>query len=203
MGAVFALFAAWYLWGVKILGHPYNELLAQIHFWALTIGVNLTFGPMHALGMAGQPRRIPDYPDAYIGWNSVESYGSIVSLVATILFLYILFDQLTTKAIVSPNPWAIPSFFESVDLCAQPVGLPHTNRSDVRRHVPTSPTLSAPTIEWLLSSPPAFHTFNELPITSGDSSSSLSSQNSPPLGEPPWRSTMVERCGPAGGLARR
>jgi heme/copper-type cytochrome/quinol oxidase subunit 1 len=116
MGAVFALFAAWYLWGVKILGHPYNELLAQIHFWALTIGVNLTFGPMHALGMAGQPRRIPDYPDAYIGWNSVESYGSIVSLVATILFLYILFDQLTTKAIVSPNPWAIPSFFESVDL---------------------------------------------------------------------------------------
>jgi heme/copper-type cytochrome/quinol oxidase subunit 1 len=53
MGAVFALFAAFYYWAPKIIGNHYNELLGEIHFWSLFIGVNLTFFPQHFLGLAG------------------------------------------------------------------------------------------------------------------------------------------------------
>jgi heme/copper-type cytochrome/quinol oxidase subunit 1 len=62
MGAVFALFAAFYFWFEKIFGVSYSEFLAQIHFWITFIGVNLTFFPMHFLGLAGMPRRIANYP---------------------------------------------------------------------------------------------------------------------------------------------
>jgi cytochrome c oxidase subunit 1 len=58
------------------------------------------------------PRRIPDYPDAFVGWNMVASFGSIIPLVSAFLFLYILFDQLTSSLQVKANPWAIPAFFE-------------------------------------------------------------------------------------------
>nr|QRH18117.1 cytochrome c oxidase subunit 1 [Rhizophagus sp. (in: glomeromycetes)] len=146
MGAVFALFSGWYFWSPKILGKPYSELLGTIHFWTFFVGVNLTFMPMHSLGLAGLPRRIPDYPDAFAGWNMVASFGSVISLVSAFLFLYILFDQLTSSLQAKANPWAIPAFFE-----------PNT---------PISSTRSAPTLEWLVSSPPSFHTYNELPISS-------------------------------------
>ena len=97
MGAVFAMFAAFYYWIEKITGCKYNELLGQIHFWLMFIGVNLTFFPMHFLGLAGMPRRIPDYPDAYYSYNLISSYGSLISLIATIFFLYVVFTTLTTK----------------------------------------------------------------------------------------------------------
>src|SRR6201746_77025 len=79
LGAVFGVFAAFYYWIGKITGRSYNELLGQIHFWSLFVGVNLTFFPQHFLGLAGMPRRIPDYPDAFSGWNAVSSFGSLVS----------------------------------------------------------------------------------------------------------------------------
>ena len=97
MGAVFAIFAAFYFWIEKMTGCSYNELLGQIHFWLMFIGVNLTFFPMHFLGLAGMPRRIPDYPDAYYSYNLISSYGSLISLIATIFFLYVVFTTLTTK----------------------------------------------------------------------------------------------------------
>jgi cytochrome c oxidase subunit 1 len=65
MCAVFAMFAAYYFWGPKIIGKTYNEQLAHIHFWVMFVGVNLTFFPQHFLGLSGMPRRIPDYPDAF------------------------------------------------------------------------------------------------------------------------------------------
>lgn len=97
MGAVFAIFAGFYFWLEKMAGVKYNERLGQIHFWTFFIGVNLTFFPMHFLGLAGMPRRISDYPDAFIGWNSIASFGSMVSIVATILFFYIVHRALTGK----------------------------------------------------------------------------------------------------------
>ena len=96
MGAVFAIFAAFYFWIEKMTGCSYNELLGQTHFWLMFIGVNLTFFPMHFLGLAGMPRRIPDYPDAYYSYNLISSYGSLISLIATI-FLYVIFTILTTR----------------------------------------------------------------------------------------------------------
>ncbi len=141
MGAVFALFAAFYYWIGKITGKQYNELLGQIHFWTMFIGVNITFFPMHFLGLAGMPRRIPDYPDAFIGWNYVASLGSIISLVSTVLFLYIIYDLLTNE--VESKDYTSNEYFIS-----------------------KWSTKYSHTLEWSLSSPPAFHCFNSLPIQS-------------------------------------
>ena len=97
MGAVFAIFAAFYYWIEKISGCSYNEILGQIHFWLMFIGVNLTFFPMHFLGLAGMPRRIPDYPDSYSIYNLLSSYGSLISSLATFFFIYIIYNTLTKK----------------------------------------------------------------------------------------------------------
>jgi heme/copper-type cytochrome/quinol oxidase subunit 1 len=91
MGAVFALFSAVYFWLEKITGSQPSESLGQIHFWLTFIGVNLTFFPQHFLGLAGMPRRIPDYPDTYEFWNLVSSFGSIVSMVGLLVFIILLY----------------------------------------------------------------------------------------------------------------
>jgi len=114
MGAVFALFAGFYYWAPKITGKTYNDFLGKVHFWVLFVGVNLTFFPQHFLGLAGMPRRIPDYPDAFSVWNTLSSFGSIVSVVATILFGYIVYDLFANGKEVDNNPWAVPSFFTSL-----------------------------------------------------------------------------------------
>lgn len=108
MGAVFAIFAGFYYWIEKMLGISYNETLGKIHFWTFFIGVNLTFFPMHFLGLAGMPRRISDYPDAYAGWNYVSSFGSVVSVVATLFFFYLVLNMFTTQfRVTKRNPWRV------------------------------------------------------------------------------------------------
>jgi heme/copper-type cytochrome/quinol oxidase subunit 1 len=93
MGAVFGIFSGWYFWIEKIVGLQYDTYWANLHFFTFFIGVNITFMPLHFLGLAGMPRRIADYPDFYRGWNVISSVGSYISLVATfIFFLYSLFD---------------------------------------------------------------------------------------------------------------
>jgi len=89
MGVVFAFFAAFYYWIEKILGIKYNRFWGTVHFILTFIGVNLTFFPMHFLGLSGMPRRIPDYPDYYLFWNYIESWGSIISIVGMLVFLFI------------------------------------------------------------------------------------------------------------------
>ncbi len=92
MGAIFSIFSGFYYWFPKMTGLLYNELLGQIHFFSFFIGVNITFFPMHFLGLNGMPRRIPDYPDAFLNWNKVASFGSFISATATVLFFFIVLE---------------------------------------------------------------------------------------------------------------
>jgi heme/copper-type cytochrome/quinol oxidase subunit 1 len=97
MGAVFAMFAAWYYWIEKITGFSYPEFLGRLHFCMFFLGVNITFFPMHFLGLAGMPRRVPDYPDAFAYWNNIASFGSYISAISALLFFYIIYCTLTAK----------------------------------------------------------------------------------------------------------
>ena len=125
----------------------YSEARAQVHFVTMFIGVNRTFFPMHFLGLAGMPRRVPDYPDAFAGWNIISSYGSIVSVVATWLFLHILYLQLTEGKVTSRFPWLNPGF-----------------NSDLLQTLLNRAYIS---LEWCLTSPPKPHAFTSLPVQSG------------------------------------
>ena len=86
MGAVFGMFAGFYFWFHKITGCYYNKLLSELHFALFFFGVNFTFFPMHFLGLAGMPRRVPDYPDAFEGWNYIASFGSYLSIISLLVF---------------------------------------------------------------------------------------------------------------------
>ena len=105
MGAVFAIFAGWYYWISKIWGIQYNETYGKVHFWTTFIGVNLCFFPMHFLGLAGMPRRIPDFPDSYNAWNNIASLGSCITMVSSAFFVYVVYVTLTSNQRVSFNPW--------------------------------------------------------------------------------------------------
>merc|ERR1712193_42451 len=94
MGAVFGIFAGFYFWFPKMFGVNFNELLGKIHFWIMFIGVNITFFPMHFLGLAGMPRRIPDYPDSFAYWNKISSFGSAMSGLGLIFFFGSVFYSL-------------------------------------------------------------------------------------------------------------
>lgn len=146
LGAVFALFSAWYFWIPKITGLNYNLLAGKVHFFILFIGVNLTFFPQHFLGLQGMPRRISDYPDAFAGWNLVSSFGSIISVVATLLFLHIVYSQLVEGEAASRFPWLTPEFYSDLFQI-----LFNRNYNS---------------LEWTLNSPPKPHAFVSLPIQS-------------------------------------
>jgi cytochrome c oxidase subunit I len=105
LGAVFAIFAGWYFWFPKITGYTYNETLGKLHFWLMFIGVNLTFFPMHFLGLAGMPRRYADYPDAFAGWNYVASIGSYISIAGLLVFLVCMAEAFLRKRRAGDNPW--------------------------------------------------------------------------------------------------
>jgi cytochrome c oxidase subunit 1 len=94
MGAVFAIFAGFYFWFGKMTGLQYLEILGQMHFWIFFIGVNITFFPMHFLGLAGMPRRVPDYPSAFAEWNLIASYGSYLSAISSFFFFFIVYHTL-------------------------------------------------------------------------------------------------------------
>ena len=146
MGAVFALYSAWYFWIPKILGLEYTKMSGKVHFWVLFIGVNVTFFPQHFLGLQGMPRRISDYPDAFAGWNTISSYGSLISVVATYLFLHLVYLQLVAGKAASRYPWLTLEFY-----------------TDILQGLLSR---SYSSLEWALSSPPKPHAFDSLPLQS-------------------------------------
>ena len=129
LGAVFGLFAGFYYWFSKMTGCDYNEKLGQLHFWVTFVGVNLTFFPLHFLGLAGMPRRYVDYPDAFAGWNMVASIGSLISVVGVVIFFVVIIEAFNSRRKAANSPWGV----------------------------------GGTTIEWTTTSPPPFHTFDELP----------------------------------------
>jgi cytochrome c oxidase subunit 1 len=129
LGAVFAIFAAFYYWLGKMSGRVYPEWMGKLHFWTFFIGTNLTFFPQHFLGLSGMPRRIPDYPDVYAGWNYVSSIGSYIAFASTFIFLAMVFYTLKFGKKCPQKQWD-----------------------------------GGTTIEWDLPSPPAFHSFEHLPV---------------------------------------
>jgi cytochrome c oxidase subunit 1 len=148
MGAVFSLLAAFYYWSPKMLGKTANDYLGQIQFWSLFIGVNITFAPMHFLGLQGMPRRIGDYPDSFMPWNYIASIGSTISIISTILFLYIIYESLIKS---SSNLAVVPVLYMN-SYFATNYGL--TVRANIH------------SLEWLVDTPFEFHSFATLPITS-------------------------------------
>ena len=105
LGAVFSIYAGFYYWIGKMCGRQYPETLGKIHFWMTFIGVNLTFFPMHFSGNQGMPRRYPDYPEAFWGWNYVASIGSLISVASFLFFFYIVWVTLRSGAKAAANPW--------------------------------------------------------------------------------------------------
>ena len=105
LGAVFAIFGAWYYWFPKITGYMYSEAIGKVHFWVTFIGVNVLFFPQHFLGLAGMPRRYIDYPDVFAGWNQISSYGSYISAIGVLIFLYGVFSAYAKKVQAADNPW--------------------------------------------------------------------------------------------------
>lgn len=105
LGAVFGMFAGFYYWIGKMSGRQYPEALGKLHFWLSFVGVNLIFFPMHFMGMQGMQRRVPDYPDAFAGWNMLASIGAWISAASLVVFLILLWRLFTSQEKVRANPW--------------------------------------------------------------------------------------------------
>lgn len=93
MGMAFSFFAGFYYWYWKVTGRAYSEFYGMLHFIITFIGVNLTFFPMHFLGLNGMPRRIPDYPDVFIHWNQISSYGSFLTFIGLCIFIQMIISS--------------------------------------------------------------------------------------------------------------
>ena len=100
------IFAGFYYWIGKMSGRQYPERLGQIHFWLLFVGVNLLFFPMHFLGAQGMPRRYPDYPDAFWGWNLVASAGGAIAWLSFFVFCWTVYATLRAGSRRTPIPGA-------------------------------------------------------------------------------------------------
>ena len=118
-GAVFAIMAGVYYWLPKWTGHMYSMTLAKWHFWLSTIFVNVLFFPQHFLGLAGMPRRIPDYATQFAEFNMISSIGAFGFGLSQLLFAYIIWacvrggEKASDKVWDSADPhgleWTVPS----------------------------------------------------------------------------------------------
>ncbi|MCC6708726.1 MAG: cytochrome c oxidase subunit 1, partial [Gammaproteobacteria bacterium] len=127
-GAVYALMAGTYFWLPKWTGHMYDEGLGKLHFWLSTISVNVLFFPQHFLGLAGMPRRIPDYSVQFADFHMVSSIGGFVFGLSQLLFVVVVVKCVKGGAKATDQVWE-----------------------------------GAHGLEWTLSSPPPYHSFNTPP----------------------------------------
>ena len=104
-GAVFAIMGAVYYWLPKWTGHMYNETLGKWHFWLSAIFVNVTFFPQHFVGLAGMPRRIPDYATQFADFNMISSIGAFVFGASQLLFVYIIWACVRGGKEASAQVW--------------------------------------------------------------------------------------------------
>ncbi len=104
-GAVYAIIAAAYYWMPKWTGHMYNEKLGKLHFWLSTISVNVLFFPQHFLGLAGMPRRIPDYSVQFTEFNQISTVGGLVFGVTQLLFVYIVIKTIRGGEPATDQVW--------------------------------------------------------------------------------------------------
>ena len=133
-GALLGLFSGMYFWWPKIFGLMLNEKLGKWHFWTTLVGFNLTFGPMHILGLNGMPRRYQTYlpSEGFTFWNRVASLGSFIIAISTLIFLWNTYSSYRSwKKAGRPNPGADP--------------------------------WDARSLEWMIPSPSPEHNFDEIP----------------------------------------
>ncbi|WP_372982930.1 cytochrome c oxidase subunit I [Marinobacter sediminum] len=104
-GAIFGLMAGTYYWLPKWTGHMYDERLGKLHFWISAISINVLFFPMHFVGLAGMPRRIPDYALQFADFNSIISIGGFVFGLSQLLFVYIVVKTIRGGAKATDRVW--------------------------------------------------------------------------------------------------
>jgi cytochrome c oxidase subunit 1 len=104
-GSVFTIFAGMYYWFPKMTGHMYDERLGKLHFWMTFVGFNLTFFPMHLIGIQGMPRRVADYAPKFAGLNMFISISSFALGASVLVFLYNMITSWRRGPIAPPNPW--------------------------------------------------------------------------------------------------
>jgi cytochrome c oxidase subunit 1 len=106
-GAIFGLFAGIYYWWGKIFGYSLSEGIGKVHFWLMLIGFNLTFGPMHILGLQGMVRRTYQYPDGFgwNAWNMVATIGAFTIAVSILVFIYNVVVSRRRAEPAPADPW--------------------------------------------------------------------------------------------------
>jgi cytochrome c oxidase subunit I len=104
-GSLFTIFAGVYYWFPKMTGRMYDETLGKVHFWLTFIGFNLTFGPMHVIGLEGMPRRVADYAEKFAGWNLFISVASFIVGLSSLVFVYNMVASWRHGPRAEANPW--------------------------------------------------------------------------------------------------
>jgi cytochrome c oxidase subunit 1 len=104
-GSLFAFFGGAYYWIPKWSGTMYNETLGKVHFWSSLISFNVTFFPMHFLGLAGMPRRIPDYATQFTDWNEIATIGAFGFGASQLIFLCAVVQAIRSGEPAPAKPW--------------------------------------------------------------------------------------------------
>jgi len=104
-GSLFTIFAGVYFWFPKMTGRMYDEKLGKLHFWLTFVFFNLTFAPMHVIGVQGMPRRVADYADQFATWNALISLAAFGTGLSTLVFAYNMIASWRGGPRSTANPW--------------------------------------------------------------------------------------------------